>query len=1624
MIRHHHSLRALRQLAFACALALAFTQTGHAQNYLLQTGAPTFTTADPVPMGFVNIANGNLHIEIPIASVPQRGSLTYAAKLVYDSRIWRTVFNGTSWVWQPDNVPDSDGGWRLVTPGTYREDTDANVNTCFVGATQYTWWQWYRFRYTEPNGTVRKFPVYYEQTVPCHTAVGNTLAGSSLDGSGYAINVSTDAVTPDTILDPHGTSLPALPFFPPLPMDTNGNFLVSARYENSLWNATDTLNRTPLQSNYNSVTNQITYTVLTPGGGTANIVSGRPLMEVCTNFGQAFVTEYCSAGDWTKMLTVITSLALPDGTSYSFNYDGGRAAGNYGLLTSMTLPTGGVVNFGYTTFTDANGNVNRWVSSRSFGAGTWTYTPAVCGPNCQQVTATKPSGDQTLYTFNLNNGAWNTTMQSYTGSVAGGNLQMTVQNTFDTSLQDPIDGGGAFTRLTQTTTTLPAPGGNLVKQTQYAYDLFTYNYRGTNYTGSRGKLTSKSEYTFGIGSPGGLTRKTAFSYLDDGSPTYQSKNIVDRVTDVKVMDGSGTTTLAETTIGYDNYALTSVTGMSHHDDANYGTTNTVRGNPTAISRRAGGTNWLGTSLSYDTTGQVISISNFDGPVGTITYSPTLANAYPTTVTNMLGHANNFNYDFNTGLVTSSTDPNNQATSFSYDNMKRPTRTGFPDGGSVTTTYTSATQRDISTALTATSSRQDQIVLDGLGRVIRKTLVSDPAGADLVDTSYDSSGRVASVSNPYRTSSTGGESYGYDGLNRTTSVTHGDGNSVSTFYGAAVALNGGASTQLCAPATYGLGYPTLFKDEAGKKRQTWTDGLGRTIEADEPDASGVLTLGTCYTYDLLDNLTQVNQGGQIRSYTYDPLSRLTSATTPESGTTNFYYTLPSGWPYCSTDLNAVCRRTDARGITTTYWYDPLRLGAKIYSDGTPTASFYYDEPNHNFAGNLRTLTNTKGRLSRTWNGSGETVFSCDSVGRVTDHWSCPGGCGAQFYPNYSRAYDLAGDATSWANLSGGALTYTINAAQQVSQVRSDWPGTTMPDATFTYTPFGAISTFVNGCIGAGCPPGQETNDYNSRLQLVRTQVGTAATPSANTCLVYNYYSVANPTSCVIPGQGTANNGNVVGYFYQDNSNPSLSHTATYAYDSLNRLASSVATGSATHNLSFSYDRWGNMACVTDLNTNGPCPNWTFNTTSNRISTAGFTYDAAGNLTADGTGVGTHTYQWDGEGRLKSVDNGATATYYYNALGQRVQKQPGSGAPADYRYYYYDASGQLISVQSQTAQLDHFYPALAGRLWGEHAGYFIHPNALGSTGMVMNAYGLFGQYGVLTDELYYPWGQGWQVAGSTWWDRFASLERRDPETALDPTLFRTYASDQGRWLSPDPLTGDITNPQSLNRYAYVLNSPTNLIDPLGLQCSDVVNGTIHCTSSAPAPRDPFLDEFFLRGLFGFLFDSGLRRPWLDRDEFFRRRERPEPDDTPAPAPKPTPRPIPPPFGEDFLGSLGQFFRGRPPGQSFGACVSENVSLTTFGLVQDPVKVGSAALVGLPLTVVKVRGITRPDLLVPLSTFAGSFVGFASRALSGGLISSDAAFLIGRGTAQGIAVAGGAGFGLLVGSAANCASGGVTR
>ena len=59
-------------------------------------------------------------------------------------------------------------------------------------------------------------------------------------------------------------------------------------------------------------------------------------------------------------------------------------------------------------------------------------------------------------------------------------------------------------------------------------------------------------------------------------------------------------------------------------------------------------------------------------------------------------------------------------------------------------------------------------------------------------------------------------------------------------------------------------------------------------------------------------------------------------------------------------------------------------------------------------------------------------------------------------------------------------------------------------------------------------------------------------------------------------------------------------------------------------------------------------------------------------------------------------------------------------------------------------------------------------------------------------------------------------KDIESGLEYAQARYYSSTQGRYTTIDPLTASATirNPQTFNRYSYVLNSPYKFTDPLGL------------------------------------------------------------------------------------------------------------------------------------------------------------------------------------------------------------------
>ncbi len=63
-------------------------------------------------------------------------------------------------------------------------------------------------------------------------------------------------------------------------------------------------------------------------------------------------------------------------------------------------------------------------------------------------------------------------------------------------------------------------------------------------------------------------------------------------------------------------------------------------------------------------------------------------------------------------------------------------------------------------------------------------------------------------------------------------------------------------------------------------------------------------------------------------------------------------------------------------------------------------------------------------------------------------------------------------------------------------------------------------------------------------------------------------------------------------------------------------------------------------------------------------------------------------------------------------------------------------------------------------------------------------------------------------------FSDLPYYDGTTGEIFAMYRVVSPNYGRWQSPDPVGGDPSNPQSWNGYAYVMNNPASLTDPLGL------------------------------------------------------------------------------------------------------------------------------------------------------------------------------------------------------------------
>jgi len=803
------------------------------------------------------------------------------------------------------------------------------------------------------------------------------------------------------------------------------------------------------------------------------------------------------------------------------------------------------------------------------------------------------------------------------------------------------------------------------------------------------------EYDFGTGSPGSLKRRTHTTYLTTSSYINANTNVQlgshlrSLPTMVQTFDGANNEK-SRTVFEYDTHSgdfhaalvpRSAISGMcalvtspTQCDNTNPGVY-TNRGNATAITSSLLVNGVVDRSISryqqYDVAGNMVKIIDPRSTLNNIIASefdfsdafgvadnearnntaplelsqPGQASyAFPTKITNALGHITYLQYDYYLGKPVNSEDANQIVSNASYDDLlDRPTqvRLGLATNAANQRTFIyNDTDRIIRTTSDLDALDDNKLKTetsyDGLGRVTEERRFLE--GADyiavrqvpFVSVQDGTVWRPASrVSNPFRPlllPPNGDEQLLWttslvDSLDRPIKITTPDNALISTSY---------------------LGNEVTVTDQAGKTRKSISDALGRLRSVYENP--GGLNFLTTYDYDTLNCLTTVSQGTQTpRSFVCDSLGRMTSASNPESGTSIFEYD----------DNNNLIHKTDARGVTITYVYDALnRITSRTYSDSTPAVSFDYDAAN---------VANSKGLLTSISSSiSSYSYGGYDPFGRVLSGSQVTDG---QSY-SMTYTYNRAGRLKTQTYPSGRVVTSEYDDSGRLAGVKNPASGLFYVGAAATdsvqriqYTSHGAAKTMK---LGNGL---WQHTDFNSRLQVTQIGVGTSSSDSSVLKLDYTYGELVGGNL-----DPTKNNGDVQS---QTITLPGISAIVqNYEYDELNRLKKAQEVGTNGWTEQFSYDQFGNRTNVTvtdnpasKLPTSVP----DIDPANNRIKVlntqsqpTGFGYDGAGNLTQEPEpGSTLKKYIYDAESRLIQAkrQSGATETeigaYHYDGEGRRVK-----------------------------------------------------------------------------------------------------------------------------------------------------------------------------------------------------------------------------------------------------------------------------------------------------------------------------------------------------------------------------------
>ncbi|MFJ9901905.1 DUF6531 domain-containing protein [Streptomyces sp. NPDC101152] len=957
--------------------------------------------------------------------------------------------------------------------------------------------------------------------------------------------------------------------------------------------------------------------------------------------------------------------------------------------------------------------------------------------------------------------------------------------------------------------------GNVSSYTDGEYNQYTYGYTGDQLTSVTDPLNKKTSYGYNpttglletVTTPRGKT--TRYGYDADGNLAsvttpkgYKTTYTYDASERVKtVVDPRGNVTGADpakytTAYTYDNADRVKTVTDARGNTTSYGYDEV--GNLNTVTDALQRTTTYGyddanrlsavtdpakqqTNLGYDAAGRLNKETNRRGAIVTYQYDKA---GNQTQVITARGNATGadpkpftwaIGYD-KVGNRKSVTDPLGKTTAFTWDTDNRPLSVTDPLGHTRKVTY------DRNGTITST--------VDGLGHGMTLSydddnrLASSKTWAGYVTTyEYDDDSHLSAEVSP---------------VPERTTYTYDDDGHLAT----SVDPRGNVSGADPAKYTWTYGYdeagnPTSVTDPLGHKQSTGYDAVGNVSTVTDARSKQ-----TAYEYDELNRLKKVTAPDTgTTSFTYNPAGFLDTSTDANTHTTTYGHNAEGQLTSVKNPLNKTVsyeydldgnrtKYTNARAQTVTTTVDARNLTTKVvYSDGTPTQSYSYDD-----ASRLTGVTDATGSRTLTYDDD-DKIHSITAPGQTkpfTYAWNTDGTLQSRTYPDgrsTSYTYDQVGRTKS-QTANGKAVSYGYDVAGNLTSVTL--PTTTARAESRTYDAAGRLSTLTT-------PTQNSTYTYDENNRLVADKPGsgyptryayddtgrvthTCTDTSATSCLtgttgaIYTYDKVGNLKTAVGSSStttygydagdqllSTTSGTTTTNYTYDADGNQTKDDDGTYTYDPAGRVKSATI-GSNT--FAFTNDADGNRVTTKKNNALAGTSLWDLNNDLPQIATD---TNASGALAAD--------YHYDPDGTARSMDRTA-GTYYFTQDRQNSVSAVYSAAGADNYHYTYSA-------------------------WGTPTGTATITN--GQT----SPYGFTGQY----KDQYLP-------------DR---LQLRA----------RSYDTAQRRFTTQDPVAASADNPNQ-SAYNYADNDPANLSDPSG-NCPMCIGAAIGAVVSGGVYAFTHQDDF---------------------------------------------------------------------------------------------------------------------------------------------------------------------------------------